>query len=89
MTELNPIHETLLVLIANAEGRGRESPPMAEHSGASASSLAEQLKESYTRTRYYLDQLEAMDLIDYRVFSSYQLTKQGRAYVVENDLDRK
>lgn len=86
MTDLEPTHEKLLALIARAEETAM--PDIPELDGSSVERLAAKTGEGYTRTRYHLDQLEAERMIAC-AFGKCSLTPQGRAYVVENDLEKK
>jgi hypothetical protein len=57
-----------------------------------ADQLAYLIGENQTRTQYHLDRLRGEGLINHRLNATrppaYYLTEDGRAYVVENNLDR-
>ena len=60
------------------------------HADYTASLIARAIRETPTRARYHIDRLKERGLIGYRNMANgtYTLTVNGRAFVVENDLDR-
>ena len=60
---------------------GRSDDPL------SAADVSQLLRDTPLRAAYHLDKLETAGLVEEYV-DEYSITPQGRAYIVENDLDR-
>ena len=50
--------------------------------------MAGSTNQSLVRTEYHLDLLSEIRLVERVLFSTWRLTREGRAYIVRNDLDK-